>query len=194
MKSASILPLLIHAIMLLSTTSFVKSFTLQSIARGGGRTYSRCSAGIAIGGRTTFGPSSPSLSTLSLTSSSSFHAANTSPSSFSQRMPQLNVGYGYYYQNTQRWMTTGDEEDETSIVEICRGKIAVALETEDVKVIGAYDDPNGSHISIEVTSELFEGKRPVQRQQLVYKALWEELQGAVHAVDSMVCKTPAEKK
>jgi stress-induced morphogen len=39
--------------------------------------------------------------------------------------------------------------------------------------IGAYDDPNGSHVSIEVTSALFEGKRPVQRQQLVYKALWE---------------------
>ena len=58
---------------------------------------------------------------------------------------------------------------------------------------GAYDDPNGSHIAIEVTSALFEGKRPVQRQQLVYKALWEELQGAVHAVDSMVCKTPEEK-
>ena len=38
---------------------------------------------------------------------------------------------------------------------------------------GAYDDPNGSHISIVVVSELFEGKRPVQRQQLVYKALWE---------------------
>jgi stress-induced morphogen len=38
---------------------------------------------------------------------------------------------------------------------------------------GAYDDPNGSHVSIEVTSALFEGKRPVQRQQLVYKALWE---------------------
>ena len=39
--------------------------------------------------------------------------------------------------------------------------------------VGAYDDPNGSHVSIEVTSALFEGKRPVQRQQLVYKALWE---------------------
>jgi stress-induced morphogen len=59
--------------------------------------------------------------------------------------------------------------------------------------LGAYDDPNGSHISIEVVSQLFVGKRPVQRQQLVYKALWEELQGPVHAVDSMICKTPAEK-
>ena len=67
------------------------------------------------------------------------------------------------------------------------------METDDVEVIGAYDDPNGSHISIKVTSSLFEGKRPVQRQQLVYKALWEELQGAVHAVDSMQCKTPDEK-
>ena len=58
--------------------------------------------------------------------------------------------------------------------------------------LGAYDDPNGSHISIEVVSSLFEGKRPVQRQQLVYKALWEELKGPVHAVDSMICKTPDE--
>lgn len=57
---------------------------------------------------------------------------------------------------------------------------------------GAYDDPNGSHISIEVVSSQFEGKRPVQRQQLVYKAIWQELQGPVHAVDSMVCKTPSE--
>lgn len=47
-------------------------------------------------------------------------------------------------------------------------------------------------MSIEVVSAMFEGKRPVQRQQLVYKAIWEELQGPVHAVDSMVCKTPSE--
>lgn len=60
------------------------------------------------------------------------------------------------------------------------------------KPIGAYGDPNGSHISVEVVSNQFEGKRPVQRQQLVYKAIWQELQGPVHAVDSMVCKTPSE--
>lgn len=46
-------------------------------------------------------------------------------------------------------------------------------------ITGAYDDPNGSHISIEVVSDAFEGKRAVQRQQLVYKAIWEELQGPV---------------
>lgn len=58
---------------------------------------------------------------------------------------------------------------------------------------GAFDDPNGSHISIEVVSDAFEGKRPVQRQQLVYKAIWEELQGPVHAVDMMLCQTPDER-
>jgi BolA-like protein 1 len=58
---------------------------------------------------------------------------------------------------------------------------------------GAFDDPNGSHIAIHVVSSMFEGKRPMQRQQLVYKAIWEELQGPVHAVDSMICKTPNEQ-
>ena len=57
---------------------------------------------------------------------------------------------------------------------------------------GAFDDPNGSHIAITVVSPLFRSKRPVQRQQMVYKAIWEELQGPVHAVDSMVCQTPEE--
>eukprot|EP00527_Entomoneis_sp_CCMP2396_P009265 CAMPEP_0198138300 /NCGR_PEP_ID=MMETSP1443-20131203/1707_1 /TAXON_ID=186043 /ORGANISM="Entomoneis sp., Strain CCMP2396" /LENGTH=135 /DNA_ID=CAMNT_0043800011 /DNA_START=211 /DNA_END=618 /DNA_ORIENTATION=- len=91
---------------------------------------------------------------------------------------------------TPRFLST--ETPETTIVDICKGKIQEALEAESVKVTGAYDDPNGSHISIEVVSSKFEGKRAVQRQQLVYKAIWEEMQGAVHAVDSMVCKAPGE--
>ena len=61
-----------------------------------------------------------------------------------------------------------------------------------VCLLGAYDDPNGLHISIVVVSDKFEGKRAVQRQQMVYKAIWEEMQGPVHAVDSMICKTPSE--
>lgn len=81
---------------------------------------------------------------------------------------------------------------DTSVVDVCQQKIQDALQADNVEVTGAYDDPNGSHISIEVVSDMFEGKRPVQRQQLVYKAIWEELQGPVHAVDSMVCKTPDE--
>lgn len=88
--------------------------------------------------------------------------------------------------------TTAGDDADTSIVSVCQEKIQKALGTTDVKVTGAYDDPNGSHISIQVVSPLFEGKRAVQRQQLVYKAIWEELQGPVHAVDSMICKTPEE--
>eukprot|EP00536_Pseudo-nitzschia_multiseries_P008791 jgi/Psemu1/199044/e_gw1.230.8.1 len=82
--------------------------------------------------------------------------------------------------------------DETSVVDVCTEKISAALETTEVKVTGAYDDPNGSHVSIEVVSDKFEGKRAMQRQQMVYKAIWEELKGPVHAVDSMICKTPDE--
>lgn len=93
---------------------------------------------------------------------------------------------------TARFMSSEDGGADTSIVEICRKKITDALGTETVEVQGAFDDPNGSHVSIVVISDKFEGKRAVQRQQMVYKALWEELQGPLHAVDSMVCKTPEE--
>ncbi|GFH43688.1 hypothetical protein CTEN210_00161 [Chaetoceros tenuissimus] len=92
-----------------------------------------------------------------------------------------------------RFMST--EGSGETIVDICKGKIMKALETDEVTVTGAYDDPNGSHISVTVVSEKFEGKRAVQRQQMVYKALWDELKGSnapVHAVDAMICKTPAE--
>lgn len=39
---------------------------------------------------------------------------------------------------------------------------------------------------------MFEGKSSVQRQRMVYKAIWLELQDAVHAVDEMTTKTPQE--
>ena len=38
-----------------------------------------------------------------------------------------------------------------------------------LEVIPAYGDPNGSHVTITVVSDVFKGKRAVQRQQLVYK-------------------------
>jgi stress-induced morphogen len=113
-------------------------------------------------------------------------SSNAAAIAFSSKLPTASAST-----STVRFMsTTGDE---TTIVQTCTDKIMKALETDDVKVTGAYDDPNGSHISIEVVSSKFEGKRAVQRQQLVYKALWDELQGPVHAVDAMICKTPEEK-
>merc|ERR1740139_1585997 len=97
------------------------------------------------------------------------------------------------FNGATRMFSSSTEEGERSIVDTCRDKIIKGLETDDVIVKGAFDDPNGSHISIEVVSELFQGKRAMQRQQLVYKAIWEEMQGPVHAVDAIICKTPEEK-
>ncbi|KAG2483371.1 hypothetical protein HYH03_017770 [Edaphochlamys debaryana] len=71
-----------------------------------------------------------------------------------------------------------------------RNKICEALETADCAVTDVYGD--GRHVSINVTSAAFEGKNSMQRQRMVYKAIWLELQEAVHAVDSMTTKTPAE--
>mmetsp|Transcript_47183 Transcript_47183/g.78105 ORF Transcript_47183/g.78105 Transcript_47183/m.78105 type:complete len:141 (+) Transcript_47183:19-441(+) len=91
-------------------------------------------------------------------------------------------------------MCTGSPAERT-VVETCKEKISAMLEPTEIKVEGAFDDPNGSHISIYCVSEAFEGKRSMQRQQLVFKAIWDEMQGPippVHAVDSMVLKTPSE--
>ena len=51
---------------------------------------------------------------------------------------------------------------------------------------------NGSHYNVTVVGEIFEGKRPVQRQQLVYSALQEQIAtGDIHAVN-MRTYTPQE--
>ena len=75
-------------------------------------------------------------------------------------------------------MMCGDASGRT-IVSTCREKIALALDASDIEVKGAFDDPNGSHIAIYCVSEKFEGQRSMKRQQMVYKAIWEELKGAL---------------
>ena len=83
-------------------------------------------------------------------------------------------------------------EDEGT-VRTAERKIREAFNPTELRVNAAYDDPNGSHISVYIVSDKFEGKRSMQRQQLVFKAIWDEMQsGAIHAVDNMVAKTPAE--
>ena len=86
-------------------------------------------------------------------------------------------------------------EPDRTVVDTCKAKITEALEPSELTVQGAFDDPNGSHITIYCVSEKFEGKRSMQRQQLVYKAIWEEMKGTsapVHAVDNMTLKAPSE--
>ena len=84
---------------------------------------------------------------------------------------------------------------DRTVVDTCKAKITAALSPQELEIQGAYDDPNGSHIAIYSVAEAFEGKRSLARQQMVFKAIWEEMQGdqaPVHAVDSMKLKAPSE--
>lgn len=88
-----------------------------------------------------------------------------------------------------RMQSTGPDR---TVVEKCTQKIKDALQVKEIEVKGSYDDPNGSHVTIYCVAEEFEGKRSLARQQMVFKAIWEEMQGPVHAVDTMVLKAPSE--
>jgi stress-induced morphogen len=83
---------------------------------------------------------------------------------------------------------------DESVVSSVERKLTDALKPESLSVIPAYGDPNGSHVSINVVSDAFEGLNIVKRHKLVYKAIWEELQGPIHAVDELTTRTPAEWK
>ena len=49
------------------------------------------------------------------------------------------------------------------------------------------------HVGIQVVANAFEGKNAINRQRMVYKCIWEEMQtDKVHAVQTYVTKTPAE--
>lgn len=79
---------------------------------------------------------------------------------------------------------------DSSMMQSMEKKIKEELNAESVTVTDAYGD--GRHVSIYVVASTFEGQSAVSRQRAVYKAIWEELQSTVHAVDQMVTKTPAE--
>ncbi|KAJ4849912.1 hypothetical protein Tsubulata_011722 [Turnera subulata] len=79
---------------------------------------------------------------------------------------------------------------QSPLMQSMERKIKEELDADSVSVKDAYGD--GRHVSIDVISSAFEGKSAVDRQRMVYKAIWEELQNIVHAVDQMVTRTPAE--
>ncbi|CAL5219148.1 g926 [Coccomyxa viridis] len=88
--------------------------------------------------------------------------------------------------------SVSDEQRRISseLMQSMQEKIQEALEADKVQVTDTYGD--GRHVSIDVTSKLFEGQSSMKRQRMVYKAIWLELQDTVHAVDAMTTKTPAE--
>ncbi|KAL1329896.1 hypothetical protein HN51_047079 [Arachis hypogaea] len=79
---------------------------------------------------------------------------------------------------------------DSPLMQSMEKKIKDQLNAESVTVKDAYGD--GRHVSIDVVSTAFEGQSAVNRQRMVYKAIWEELQSTVHAVDQMTTRTPAE--
>ena len=64
--------------------------------------------------------------------------------------------------------------------------IAAGLDCQVVQVEG-----DGRHFQALIVSSGFEGLRPIQRHQLVYKALGERMREEIHAL-SMRTLTPAE--
>ncbi|KAM7499884.1 hypothetical protein LguiA_024298 [Lonicera macranthoides] len=79
---------------------------------------------------------------------------------------------------------------DSPLMQSMQKKIKEHLNAESVTVVDANGD--GRHVSIDVISSAFEGQSAVNRQRMVYKAIWEELQNTVHAVDQMTTRTPSE--
>lgn len=75
-----------------------------------------------------------------------------------------------------------------SLTEQIEDLIKTNIPNAEVKATGA-----GGHFTIEVISEAFRGKNIVQKQRMVYKAIWDLMAGdqaPVHAVDQLTCKLP----
>ncbi|HWX10879.1 MAG TPA: BolA family protein [Trinickia sp.] len=70
--------------------------------------------------------------------------------------------------------------------EVVKQYIAAGLSCAHVEVEG-----DGQHFFATIVSETFEGKRPIQRHQLVYAALGDRMRAEIHAL-SMKTLTPAE--
>ena len=67
-----------------------------------------------------------------------------------------------------------------------RRYVAAGLECSVLEVSG-----DGQHFEALIVSSLFEGKRLVQRHQIVYRALGDRMREEIHAL-SMRTLTPAE--
>ena len=70
--------------------------------------------------------------------------------------------------------------------DILRGYLAAGLQCERLEV-----DGDGRHFEALIVCEGFEGKRPVQRHQMVYAVLGDRMREEIHAL-SMKTLTPAE--
>jgi len=102
----------------------------------------------------------------------------------------LIIGYGL---GTRRnWcqnLTTGDEAmtEPATLLELIRCAIETEIHDCRVQVTG-----NGRHFEIDAVSPSFEGKTPVAKKRMVYKAIAHLMGGddaPVHAIDRLTCST-----
>ena len=73
-----------------------------------------------------------------------------------------------------------DPKQIEELIQIALPDAAVRVRSED-----------NVHFEAIVVSRQFEGRRPLQRHQLVYQALGERMGGEIHALSLQTC-TPAE--
>lgn len=112
---------------------------------------------------------------------------NNSPQTLSS------FGRSAYSRAYSRLSLSANSNGSETIVDRCTRLIQESLNPLNLQVLSSNDDPNGAHIKIECISEQFEGKSTLQRQRLIYKSIWDLMESnAVHAVDSIVAKTPTE--
>ncbi|KAF9670365.1 hypothetical protein SADUNF_Sadunf13G0060700 [Salix dunnii] len=108
----------------------------------------------------------------------------------------VKLGFGSVGNRRFSIEATRDVNDAGSIdsplMQSMENKIKEELTAESVSVKDAYGD--GRHVCIDVISEAFEGQSAVNRQRMVYKAIWEELQSTVHAPDMCMTYTISEIK
>ncbi|KAL5545380.1 hypothetical protein UlMin_005067 [Ulmus minor] len=64
-----------------------------------------------------------------------------------------------------------------------RHALPLSSGSSSCNVCVAFECPS---LCIDVVSSKFEGKSAVNRQRMVYKAIWEDLQTTIHVVDHIV--------
>lgn len=83
---------------------------------------------------------------------------------------------------------SGDPNAETHFKQVVQ---LVLLDVAALVLPCSQPQTDRAHRRLEIVSSEFDGKRLVQRHQMVYRLLDEELKNGVHAL-SMDTKTPAE--
>ncbi|CAH8381413.1 unnamed protein product [Eruca vesicaria subsp. sativa] len=139
--------------------------------------------------------SSLSCSAARSSSSSVLSRGETIASIFRKGVSRVS-GFGAVDIRSRGFITKSSQINDASgsidqtLVQSMELKIKEQLNAESVSVKDMSGD--GRHVCINVVSSAFEGQSAVNRQRMVYKAIWEELQNVVHAVDQMTTKTPSE--